>query len=204
MDPVDGLGQHRGHRQHVQLRVIRRHRRGVGAHNLGHVTGGQLVQRAVGEQAVRAGHRDRTHVLLSQQGQPASARQGELMRGRPGNCPAGRSGLLAVACKTTITRFAPITSQDLLAWSRRRRRSRCAAAEGYAHRTAPSAVPAPCRSLCPDLAAHAKGAGPGPHRAAILCLWTRLSDGAWRRPGWSRAQRRGPGRPPSVWFPRWM
>jgi hypothetical protein len=52
------------------------------------------------------------------------------IQGLPGNLPACRSGLLAAAPKATITRFASITSQDSPAWSRRRRRSRCAAAEG--------------------------------------------------------------------------
>jgi hypothetical protein len=49
--------------------------------------------------------------------------------------------------------------------------------------------------------------GPGPHEAAILGLWTRLSDGAGRRVGRSRARRRGPRPSPSVrsslWFLRW-
>ena len=65
VDPADRLGQRRGYRQHVQLRMVRRDRRRVGAHDLGHVGGGQLVQRVVGEQAVRAGHGDRAHRVLA-------------------------------------------------------------------------------------------------------------------------------------------
>jgi hypothetical protein len=50
----------------VQLRVIQGDRSGVGAHDLGHVGGGQLVQRVVGEQAVRARHGDGADLALAQ------------------------------------------------------------------------------------------------------------------------------------------
>ena len=43
-----------------------RHRHRVGADDLGHLGAGELVQRAVGEQAVRACDGDRTHPLLGQ------------------------------------------------------------------------------------------------------------------------------------------
>ena len=69
VDAADGIGQGRGHRQDVQLRVVEGNRRRVGAHHLGHVCGGQLVQRVVGEQAVRAGHGHRPRSLLGQPGQ---------------------------------------------------------------------------------------------------------------------------------------
>jgi oligopeptidase B len=69
VDAADGLGQSRSDRQDVQLRVVGRDGCRVGAHNLGHVGGGQLVQRVVGEQAMRAGHRHRTRPLLGQPGQ---------------------------------------------------------------------------------------------------------------------------------------
>ena len=69
---------------------------------------------------------------------------------------------------------------------------------GQRFRLGPNTPRSPVRTHPPDLAAHPEGAGPGPHGAAILTSWTRLSDGAWRRADWSRAERRGPRPPPST------
>jgi hypothetical protein len=69
VDPPDRLGERRGHRQHVQLRVHGRDRdwHRVRADDLDDVLArGQLVQRPVGEQAVGAGHADRADLLLAQ------------------------------------------------------------------------------------------------------------------------------------------
>src|SRR5439155_22810437 len=69
---------------------------------------------------------------------------------------------------------------------------------GQRFRLGPNTPRSPVKTHPPDLALTLKRADPGPHGAAILTSWTRLSDGAWRRADWSRAQRRGPRPPPSA------
>ena len=76
MGAADGLGERRGHRQDGELGVQDGDGDRVRAHDLGNVLGGgDLLERAVGEQAVRAGDADRPRLLVPQHGKELKDRR---------------------------------------------------------------------------------------------------------------------------------
>ena len=76
MGAADGLGESRAHRQDGELGVQDGNGDRVRAHDLEDVLGGgELLERAVGEQAVRAGDADRPRLLVPQHGKELKDRR---------------------------------------------------------------------------------------------------------------------------------
>ena len=139
--------------------------------------------RAAGSWIVQAGGDHADHPDLYAFGRRAGLMRVCRIDGRSGSVERGRLRVFVTRRRRDAPSPGPVTPPQRLKRS------------GQRFWLGPNTPRSPVRTYPPDLAAHPEEAGPGPHGAAILTSWTRLSDGAWRRAGWSRAQRRGP-RPP--------